>query len=124
MALRRRRSTSELKDWPPIAVVVPVFNEEGLILAKLEDLKLCDYPADRRTIFVLDGGSRDQAAVLVEREISLALCARVFARLCNSTPRRSFDSRFARKRKSFLVEGSLGFSPIFDPDPSIFANFE
>ncbi len=69
MALRRRHSTPEIKDWPPIAIVVPVLNEESLILAKLQDLNLCDYPADRRTIVVLDGGSRDQTAVLVEREI-------------------------------------------------------
>ena len=70
IALRRRHATPEVKSWPPIAIAVPVLNEESLILAKLEDLKLCDYPADRRTIIVLDGGSRDQTAVLVEREIS------------------------------------------------------
>jgi hypothetical protein len=41
MALKRRHSTPEIKDCPPIAIVVPVLNEESLILAKLQDLNLC-----------------------------------------------------------------------------------
>jgi len=69
LALKRRHPTPEIKDWPPIAVVIPALNEENLILTKLQDLKLSNYPGDRTTIIVVDGGSHDQTTALVEREI-------------------------------------------------------
>jgi cellulose synthase/poly-beta-1,6-N-acetylglucosamine synthase-like glycosyltransferase len=70
LALKRRHPAPEIKDWPPVAVVIPALNEENLILAKLQDLKLSDYPGDRTTIIVVDGGSYDQTTALVEKEIS------------------------------------------------------
>ena len=67
-ALRRRRP-AEAADvrLPPIAVVVPTLNEEALIEAKLRDLARSDYPADRLTVVVVDGGSTDGTCALAER---------------------------------------------------------
>jgi cellulose synthase/poly-beta-1,6-N-acetylglucosamine synthase-like glycosyltransferase len=56
---------------PSIAVVVPVRNEERYVLAKLADLRRTDYPAERLRTIVVDGGSTDATATLVETE-----CAR------------------------------------------------
>ena len=53
---------------PTAAVVVPVRNEEGLIAAKLADLRRSDYPPDLLTTVVVDGGSTDATAALVEAE--------------------------------------------------------
>jgi len=55
-------------ELPHIAVVVPVRNEERLVLAKLADLRRTDYPADRLVTIVVDGGSTDATAALVEAE--------------------------------------------------------
>lgn len=54
---------------PDIAVVVPVRDEEHLILQKLGDLRRTDYPG-RITWAVADGGSTDGTVGLVEREIA------------------------------------------------------
>jgi cellulose synthase/poly-beta-1,6-N-acetylglucosamine synthase-like glycosyltransferase len=53
---------------PSIAVVVPVRNEERFVLAKLADLRRSEYPADRLRAIVVDGGSIDATARLVEAE--------------------------------------------------------
>ncbi len=56
---------------PSLAVVVPVRNEERFVLAKLADLRRSDYPVDRLSKIVVDGGSTDSTVALVEAE-----CAR------------------------------------------------
>lgn len=68
LALRRGRPrpTPPNDELPNIAVVVPVRNEAPLIAAKLADLLGADYPADRVTTVVVDGGSTDATAALVE----------------------------------------------------------
>lgn len=53
---------------PTVAVVVPVRNEEGLIAAKLADLRRADYPPHLLATVVVDGGSTDATAALVEAE--------------------------------------------------------
>lgn len=55
-------------ELPAIAVVVPVRNEEKFVAAKLADLARTDYPSKRMVTFVVDGGSTDRTAALVEAE--------------------------------------------------------
>jgi cellulose synthase/poly-beta-1,6-N-acetylglucosamine synthase-like glycosyltransferase len=55
-------------ELPAVAVVVPVRNEERFVAAKLADLRRSDYPADRLTTVVVDGGSVDATGALVETE--------------------------------------------------------
>lgn len=59
----------ELRQYPEIAVVIPTLNEEKYILPKLENLKSSDFPPDRMTILVVDGGSSDRTVELVETVI-------------------------------------------------------
>jgi cellulose synthase/poly-beta-1,6-N-acetylglucosamine synthase-like glycosyltransferase len=66
---RRRPSPGETA-LPPIAIVVPTLNEESLIAGKLADLAAIDYPFDRQTVLVVDGGSRDRTCEIVEGEMS------------------------------------------------------
>lgn len=51
---------------PAVDVIVPVFNERGLIEDKLADLLRIDYPRDRLTVWVVDGGSTDGTAEVVD----------------------------------------------------------
>jgi cellulose synthase/poly-beta-1,6-N-acetylglucosamine synthase-like glycosyltransferase len=66
----RRRPASAEAALPPIAIVVPTLNEESLIAAKLADLAGIDYPLDRQTVLVVDGGSQDLTCDVVEREMA------------------------------------------------------
>jgi len=45
--------------WPPITIVLPVYNEEKVVRATIESLLAIDYPADRRQILVLSDCSTD-----------------------------------------------------------------
>jgi cellulose synthase/poly-beta-1,6-N-acetylglucosamine synthase-like glycosyltransferase len=65
----RRRSPAAAAPLPAIAIVVPTLNEEPLIAAKLADLAGTDYPPERRTVLVVDGGSSDRTCALVEEEM-------------------------------------------------------
>lgn len=51
--------------WPPITIVLPVHNEEGVIAQTLESLLRTDYPADRRRILVVSDASTDETEELV-----------------------------------------------------------
>ncbi len=51
---------------PDITVVVPAYNEERNIAAKMDDLEKQDYPVDRRTILVVNNGSTDRTAEIAE----------------------------------------------------------
>jgi cellulose synthase/poly-beta-1,6-N-acetylglucosamine synthase-like glycosyltransferase len=47
---------------PRVDVVVPVFNELGLLAGKLENLARLEYPRERMTVWVVDGCSTDGTA--------------------------------------------------------------
>ena len=69
-ASRSAKSDEHLTSWPDIAVVIPILNEEGLILSKLSNLKQSDYPRERMSIMVVDGGSTDRTVELVRRAMA------------------------------------------------------
>ncbi len=50
---------------PELVVLVPVLNEDAQIRIKLANLALQEYPDDRISIWVLDGGSTDRTAEIV-----------------------------------------------------------
>lgn len=70
IVLSRRHVLQSKSSSPDIAVIIPTLNEEGLILQKLADLRRTDYPSDRMTVVVVDGGSVDQTTALVLQEIA------------------------------------------------------
>lgn len=62
---RHHRAQAPLPDFtPPVTVLVPAFNEEGVIARTLDALLLTDYPDFR--VLVLDDGSTDSTAAIVE----------------------------------------------------------
>lgn len=65
VAFKRANAGPRLSNFPEIAVVVPTLNEEDLIVSKLENLRQSDYPQDRMTVVVVDGGSSDQTTARV-----------------------------------------------------------
>ena len=52
--------------WPTITILVTVHNEAAVIRARIENLLLCDYPADRFSIFVASDGSTDATNSIVK----------------------------------------------------------
>ena len=66
VAVRRQRSASPaFREWPRITILLPAYNEEGVIRGTLENLLQLDYPADRRRIFVLSDASTDRTDAIV-----------------------------------------------------------
>ncbi|MCB2191018.1 MAG: glycosyltransferase [Deltaproteobacteria bacterium] len=61
---------SPVVELPPVAVIVPVLNEDGNILDKLSDLAAQDYPQKLLSIWVVDGGSHDDTRRRVEEAAS------------------------------------------------------
>lgn len=51
---------------PRLSIIVPTFNEEGFIEAKLSDILKQDYPRDRIEIIVVDSASTDSTIDSVE----------------------------------------------------------
>lgn len=52
-------------EWPPITIVLPVYNEERVIRTTIESLLVIDYPPDRRQILVLSDASTDGTHAIV-----------------------------------------------------------
>jgi cellulose synthase/poly-beta-1,6-N-acetylglucosamine synthase-like glycosyltransferase len=44
---------------PSVSLLMPVFNESGVIAAKLANLEQLDYPRDRLKILIVSDGSTD-----------------------------------------------------------------
>jgi len=67
----------EPDEWPTVAILVPVFNEEKFVRQKIENVLSVDYPADKLTHLVVDNGSSDRTAEIVsEYPITLLQCER------------------------------------------------
>lgn len=60
------RTLPVLADLPDITVIVPAYNEERNIAAKMDDLNKQDYPRDKMIVFVVDNGSTDRTAEIAE----------------------------------------------------------
>lgn len=52
---------------PFVSVIVPVFNEEKVIKARIENLFSLDYPEDAYEILVIDSGSTDSTVSIVDQ---------------------------------------------------------
>lgn len=51
---------------PSVSVLVPAFNEEKIILSRLENLKEVSYPKDKMEIILIDDASTDQTLAKAE----------------------------------------------------------
>ncbi len=83
-----RQTDRNVSTCPEIAVVIPTLNDEELILAKLADLKGTDYPHDKITIVVVDGGSVDRTTEVTRQQI---LQGNALQLMCLNTSRGRVD---------------------------------
>lgn len=67
--ISRAKSTipQELRNIPTVSLVVPTYNEEGLILNKIENIKSLDYPEHRLQVIFVDGNSEDKTLEIINR---------------------------------------------------------
>lgn len=65
-----KKASLKLEQFPDIDVVIPILNEEHLITGKLADLKRTDYPKERITVLIVDGGSADRSPKIVQSAIA------------------------------------------------------
>ncbi|PQJ68021.1 sugar transferase [Photobacterium angustum] len=62
--LKRKAITVEPDSFPAIAILIPAYNEEAHINAKLANLLMLDYPAEKLFIFICCDGCSDATAKL------------------------------------------------------------
>jgi cellulose synthase/poly-beta-1,6-N-acetylglucosamine synthase-like glycosyltransferase len=64
-ALRRRRGgPSGSAELPSVSLIIVAHDEEGVIAAKLADVRALDYPRERLQVIVASDGSRDRTVEL------------------------------------------------------------
>lgn len=69
MAIAALKSNPKNKDYshqPFVSIVVPTYNEEKVIANRIENLVVLDYPKSQYEIIVVDSGSTDKTAEIVE----------------------------------------------------------
>ncbi len=57
--VKRRVAPHEVISYPKIAIVIPTYNEAGLIEWKLDDVYKQDYPRDKMEVIIVDSASID-----------------------------------------------------------------
>jgi len=55
-----------MDNWPFISIIVPVYNEEAVIARCLESLCALNYPPERHEVLVIDNGSTDRTAQIIQ----------------------------------------------------------
>ena len=55
-----------MENWPFISIIVPVYNEEAVIASCLESLCALNYPPERHEVLVIDNGSTDRTAQIIQ----------------------------------------------------------
>lgn len=63
---RTRRAQTLSTKTPNVAVIVPCYNEEKTIGGTVESLLALDYPKDNLTIVLVDDGSKDNTAAVMD----------------------------------------------------------
>ncbi len=111
-AEHRRRALEDLSlELPPVSLMIPAHNEGMVITDTLESLLRLDYPNDRLEILVINDGSTDDTAALVQAIAARDSRVRLF----------NVPAEFSAKGKSAalnrgLAECSHDVIGIFDAD--------
>lgn len=64
-----KNNYSNIIDWPAVTIVFSVFNEELVIIRKLESLIHSDYPKDKLQILIGSDNSTDKTNAIIEEYI-------------------------------------------------------
>lgn len=70
VALGTKPKAKDRTHAPFVSVIVPAYNEELVIEKRIENLDALDYPKDKYEIIVVESGSTDATAQIVERQIA------------------------------------------------------
>jgi cellulose synthase/poly-beta-1,6-N-acetylglucosamine synthase-like glycosyltransferase len=65
--LERPHGKQKVEDLPTVSLIVPAYDEEEVIAAKVENALALDYPRDRLQVIVASDGSADRTAELARR---------------------------------------------------------
>lgn len=110
---KKRNPYTELpKEWPPVTVQLPVFNEKYTVERLLRSVTRLEYPPDRLQIQVLDD-STDDTLNLVERLVEDYRSRGVNIELVHRVDRRGYK---AGALKNALQTASGKLIAIFDAD--------
>lgn len=60
--------------WPPISLIIPVYNESAHIAEKIRNLALLDYPSDCLEIRFIFDGCTDDSVDIAEKTLQEPLC--------------------------------------------------
>ncbi len=63
---RERRAMVRGDYFPPVAVIVPCYNEENTIKGTIDSLLALNYPADKLSIVLVDDGSKDNTPAVMD----------------------------------------------------------
>src|SRR5437016_2094139 len=65
--LAPRPTRSDARPEPTISLVIPAYNEEDVIAAKIENALALDYPAEKLEVIVASDGSDDETEAIARR---------------------------------------------------------
>jgi cellulose synthase/poly-beta-1,6-N-acetylglucosamine synthase-like glycosyltransferase len=70
--------TLQSSDLPKISILIPAYNEEKVLEAKLRDVAAMQYPHDKREVLLIDDSSTDSTCAIAERMFrELALLGKI-----------------------------------------------
>lgn len=64
---RTSRKDISLGTTPPVAIIVPCWNEEATVAGTVESLLALDYPADKLSLILVNDGSTDGTGAVIDR---------------------------------------------------------
>jgi cellulose synthase/poly-beta-1,6-N-acetylglucosamine synthase-like glycosyltransferase/peptidoglycan/xylan/chitin deacetylase (PgdA/CDA1 family) len=96
---------------PPVSIVVPAYNEAEVIESAVRSLAGSDYPRERFEVIVVDDGSEDGTAEVVER---LALEGVRVLREANSGKPAALNAGIAAARHGVIV--TVDADTLFEPE--------
>lgn len=66
-ALKRDDRRTRFGELPTVSIIIPAYNEEGVIREKLENATTVDYPKDKLEVIVVSDGSTDRTNEIVSQ---------------------------------------------------------
>lgn len=89
---------------PDVSVLVPTYNEEALILRKLQDIAESDYPKEKIEVLVLDDCSSDGTRRAAQEAMDkLGLQGKILSNERRVGPNVSYNKGFAQVKNEFAL---------------------
>lgn len=115
--LKGEKTTQQLKEWPPVTIQLPIFNEKYTVERLLRAVTQLDYPDDRLQIQVLDD-STDETSQLVRKLIDGYKSRGVNIEWIHRTNRKGYKAGALRDGLCIATGELIGiFDADFVPNP-------